>query len=187
MPDSDGVVVAEDEAVLFGHVPGDAELGLHVVLHVVTVAVQVVRGDIEDDGYVGLEVIHAVKLETAEFQYIDVKVFGRHLIGVALADVAGQPYVKACVAEHIVDERGGRGLAVAAGDADLPGAVIPAGELYLRYYRYAGLDGLADYRGRVRYPGTLYYLIGIENPVAAVAAFLIGYAVLVESSLRFRR
>ena len=124
------VVRAEDEAVLRVHVAGDAELCLHVVLHLVVVAVEMVWGYVCDDGDVRLEVIHVVELEAAEFQNIDVEVFGRHLIGVALADVASEPDVQSGLLQKVVDERGCRCLAVASGDADFACLVVASGELY---------------------------------------------------------
>ena len=69
----------------------------HVVLHLVVVAVQVVRGDVRDDGDVRLEVVHVVQLEAADLQHVVVEVLGRDLVGVGLADVAAEAHVQAGV------------------------------------------------------------------------------------------
>ena len=130
--------------------------------------------DVHQHGDVGFEVVHAVELETTELQHIDIVFLRGHLHGVALPDVAAQTYVQACVLQEIVDERGGRGLAVAAGDADFLRRVVVAGELDL------GNDGRAlfvefDHQWRgLRDTGALDHEVCSEDTVGAVAAFLEG-------------
>ena len=59
----DGVVHPVDKVVVALLVLKDAEFSVHVILHLVVIAVQMVGRDVEDDGYVCLEVIHILKLE----------------------------------------------------------------------------------------------------------------------------
>ena len=127
----DLVIRAEYEAVFARHVAGDAELRLDIILHHVSVSVEMVRSDVRYDGYIGLEVIHIVQLEAAELQHVYVELLGRHLIGVALSYVSAQTDVKSGLAEKMIYERGGGRLAVASGYADLLCLVISSGKFYL--------------------------------------------------------
>ena len=90
-----------------------------------------VRGDVEQDGYVGTELIHVVELETTQLDDI---VFVRclsYLQSQALADVACQAHVIASRLDDVVDQGGGSGLSVASGDANHLGIRISASKLYL--------------------------------------------------------
>ena len=89
----DGVVVPVDKGVVLGLVAYDAELGVHIVLHLVVVAVEVVGRDVEQHGDIGLEVVHVVELETAQLDDVVVVVAGSHLQGQTLAHVTGQAYL----------------------------------------------------------------------------------------------
>ena len=128
---ADRVIRAEHEAFFLGQVLDNAELGVHIVLHLELVAVQMVRSDVGQYGYVCLEGVHSVQLEAAELDHVVVKVLGSHLVGVALADVAGQAHVQPRVLEHIVYQRCGGGLAVASGYTDFLCVVVSSGKLYL--------------------------------------------------------
>ena len=134
-----------------------------------------------------LKIVHAVELETAELQDVDVEVLGGHLVGVALADIASETYVEAGVAQHVVDQRGRGGLAVAAGDADLLGSVVAARELYFRDDGDAGLQCLAHQRCGVRDAGTLDDLVGAEDFFRGVMTLLVGDAVFLQQGLAFGR
>ena len=174
MGDGDGVVAVEDEAVLGTQVPGDAELALHVVLELVVVAVQMVRGDVGDNGDVGPEGIAAVELEAADFQHVVVVLLGCHLKGVALADVAAKAHVEACVLQQVVDERGGGGLAVGTGYADLFGVVVAPCELDFGDHRSALGDEFLNQRSAVGNARALHYLVGREHLALGVAALFVG-------------
>ena len=89
----DGVVGPIDEGVRPGLVLQDAQLGVHITLHLAAVTVQVVGRDVHQHGDVGLEVIHVVALETAQFDHVArVRILG-HLQGEAAPDVARQTNV----------------------------------------------------------------------------------------------
>ena len=63
-----------------------------------------VGGDVQQNGDVGAEVIHVVQLERAQLNHIiGMRVFC-HLQGKAVADVACQTYIIACILEDVVDE-----------------------------------------------------------------------------------
>ena len=57
----------------------DTELGVHVVLELVVITVQMVGSDIHQDGYVGSEIVHVIQLERAEFNHIIVVLFVGYL------------------------------------------------------------------------------------------------------------
>ena len=127
----DGVVVPVDESIFRSLVLRDAEFGIHILLHAVIVSVQMVRGNVHQDGDIGAELIHIVQLEGAEFDNIIVVLLHGHLQGKAVADVACQPYIQSRTLEDVVNERGGGSLAVRTGDANHFGVCITSGELYL--------------------------------------------------------
>ena len=63
-----------------------------------------VWGDVGDDGDVCLEIIYVVKLETAEFEYIDVVLLGSYLVCVAFADVSAKTYIQTSLLKKVIDE-----------------------------------------------------------------------------------
>ena len=74
--------------------------------------------DVEQDGDVGAEVVHVVKLERTELDDIILVRIFCYLKRKAAADVTGQSGIVACFLEDVVDERGRCRLAVGAGDTD---------------------------------------------------------------------
>ena len=87
MADGDFVIIVEDEAVLRGKILHKAEFSLDVVLHLVFIAVEMVRRNVGDYGDVRLELVAVVQLEAADFQNVIVMVGGGNLVGVALLDI----------------------------------------------------------------------------------------------------
>ena len=155
----DRVAFPVDEVVVRRLIAQDAEFCGHIVLHLMVVAVEVVGRDIEYHGYVGLEVIHIVKLEARQlYDVYGVRVKG-HLQGQAFANVACQAYVESGTAQDMVGEQGSGGLAVGAGDAHHPGIGEAAGKFYLGYYRCALRDKLFHQRSGKWYTGTLDHYI----------------------------
>ena len=59
----DRIVLPVDEVIVGSLVAKNPELGRHIILHLVVVAVHVVGRDVHDHGDVGLEVIHVLQLE----------------------------------------------------------------------------------------------------------------------------
>ena len=175
MPYCNLVVGVEDEAVLRTQVAGDAELGLHIILQIVVVAVQMVWRDIRDDGYVRAEIVAAVQLEAADFQHVIVVLFGGYLVGVTLAYVSSQTHVQACLLEQVVEQGSGGGLAVGAGYADLLCLVVSGCELYfgddlgplLFEFSY---DGCSRW-----YPWTFDDFVCSEDSLFAVTTLFIFY------------
>ena len=167
--DGDFIVVVEDEAVVLGEVLGDLELRPDIVLEIVVVTVEVVWGDVGDDGDVRLEVVDVVELETADFQDIIVVLLGRDLICVGLPYIAAEADVEAGVGEEVIYKGSGRGLAVGAGDADLFRAVVTRGELDLGNYMLSGGAQFLYKGGRLRDARALDDLVGTEDEILAVA------------------
>ena len=140
-----------------------------------------VRGDVRDDGYVGLEVIYVVELETAQLQHVIVVLFGGHLVGVALAYVASESDVEAGILHQVIYERGRGRLAVAARDAYLLRIVVAAGKFYFGYDMYAAILAFAYHRRVARDAGTLDDLVCIEYQLLAVAPAFEGYVPILEN------
>ena len=150
-----GVVVPVDEGVFGLLVAQDAEFGVHIVLHLVFVAIHVVGGNVHQHGYVYAEFVHVVELETAQFHYVVVLVAFGYLQCEALAYVAGETYVETCFAEDVIYERSGCGLAVAAGDTHHFGFGVAACKFYFGDYGYAAARCRAPSTHKMRVPAGL--------------------------------
>ena len=182
---NDGIVVPIDERIVCRHVLNDAELGVDVVLHAEVVTVEVVGGDVEQDGDVGLETVHVVELERAELDDVDLVGLLCHLEGERVADVASQTSVYARLLEDVVYERGGSGLSVAARYAHHLGVGVTACKLDLADDVDALGHGFLDHRCLLGYARTLYDLVGSEDALLAVVLLLPLYVVVVEHLLIF--
>ena len=179
----DGVVVPINKGVVGGLVLNDAHLGVHVVLHAVVVAVQMVGGDVQQNGNVGAEVVHIVQLKRTQLDdVVFVRILG-HLQGQRVAYVAGQSGIVACIAEDVVDEAGGGGLAVRAGDANHLGVGVASCKLYLADDVRALVAQFLHHGRRVGNAGTLNHLVGVQNLGFGVAAFFPLYLVVVHQTL----
>ena len=97
-----------------------------------------------------------------------------------VAYVAAEADVQARLLEQVVDERGGSGLAVASGDADLLRAVVPCRELDFGDDVYAFLLRFPDHGRGARDARTLDDFVGIEYQLLAVLSLLVGYLPLLE-------
>ena len=112
------VVVPVDERVVGCLILYDTHLGIYIVLHTEVVAVEMVGGDVEQDGDICVEVVHVVELERTE---LDDVVFVRilsHLQSKRASDIARQSGIVACHLEDMIDKRRGCSLAVRTGYAD---------------------------------------------------------------------
>ena len=138
------------------------------------VAVEVVGGDVGDDGDVRPEVVGVVQLEAADLQHVVVVLLGRDLQGVALADVAAQARVETGLPEEVVDQGGGGRLAVRAGHADLLRAVVARREFDLGDDVRPLLAQGLDHGRRAGNAGALDDLVRIEDLLGRVPALLEG-------------
>ena len=181
----DGVVSPIDKGVRPGLILQDAQLGVHITLHLAAVTVQVVGRDVHQHGDVGLEAVHVVELETAQFDHVArVRILG-HLQGQAAPDVARQANVHAGLAEDVVRQRRGRRLAIAARDADHPRVGVSPGQLDLGEDRDATLYGRAHNGCRVGYAGAFDDLVGVEDLGLRVMALFKGNTTLEQHRLVF--
>ena len=96
------------------------------------VTVKMVGSDVCDDRYVRMEIVAVVKLETADFQHVIVKMLGGHLVSVAFADVASQAHIQPSALKQVIDQGGSGRLSVTSGNTNLLGAVVASGELDFR-------------------------------------------------------
>ena len=103
------------------------------------------------------------------------RLFG-HLPCQGTAHIAGQGSVDACRTEYVVNEHGGGGLSVGAGDAYHAGRGIAAAELYLGDYGDTLLHDLDHHRGGGGDAGRFDHLGGVEDKVFGVAPLLEGDA-----------
>ena len=111
-PVNDRVFSPVDERIVCRLVTRDTELGVDVVLELKIVPVEVIRRDVQQDGYIRLEIVHIIQLEGTQFNHVIVVLLMCHLEGERVAYIARQTDVKTGIAQDIIDERSGRGLAV---------------------------------------------------------------------------
>ena len=156
----------------------DAHLGVDVVLELEVIAVKMVGCDVHQDRYVRAEVVHVIQLERAELYHVVLMILLRYLQRQRVAYVPCQPDIQSGAAQHVVYQRGRRGLAVRAGDTYHLRLRVPCRELYLRDDRRALLDQRFDHRCAVGYTGRLHHLVGTEYQCRRMLAALVGNSVL---------
>ena len=98
-----GVISAIDKVILGCHVPRNAKFRFDIVLHLVLVSIQMVRGDVGKNRYIRLEFVHSIQLETTQFQYIVVVIASGYLISVTKSDVSPKSHIVTCILEYEVD------------------------------------------------------------------------------------
>ena len=106
-----------------------------------------------------------------------------YLQGERATDVSGQAGVVARSLEDVIDERCRRSLTVGARDANHLGIGIAAGKLYLADDVNAFLQDFLNHRSLVGDARALDDLIGIEDALLGVMAFLPRNLVVVEQLL----
>ena len=108
----------------------------------VAVPVQVIRRHVQHGGDVTPERRGRLELETGQFEHVPVLGTGtvRYLEHRG-TDVAGQPARYARSAQHVIDQRNGRGFAIGAGYADHAPAQHAGCELELATHRDSPLAG----------------------------------------------
>ena len=160
---NNGIVVPEYESIFSRLVPDNAEFGIHIVLHLVVITIQMVRRYIQQDGDVRLEVVHVIELETTQFDNVDgVRIFS-HLEGQAVPDVPGKPSIHSRLPEDVVSQHGRRRLAIAPGDTDHLGIRVPSGKFYFGDDRRTFLLQFLYDRSLVGNPRTLDDFVGIQD------------------------
>ena len=78
------------------------------------VSVQMVRSDIHQYGDVGMELIHIVKLETAEFDDVIVIIVFSYLEGKTLSDVSCQSYIQSGFFKDVINQGGSGSFSIAS-------------------------------------------------------------------------
>ena len=179
------VVLPINKAVARPLVARDAHFGVHVVLQLKVVAVEVVGRDVEQHGDIGAEVEHIVQLERRQFYDIaGVRVFC-HLQGKAAPDVPGKPHIGACLLHNVENPRSGGGLAVAAGDANHLRVGIARGKFYFRDNGNALFAHRLYHRCVFGNARTFHDFIGVEHEAFGVPAVFKGNVVLREEGAVF--
>ncbi len=179
----DRVIVPENEGIFRCLVLRDAELGVHIILHLVIITVQMIGCDVHQYGNVGAEVVHVIQLERTKFNYIIIMLFRCHLQGKAVADVSRQAHIQSCTLENMVNERGGSGLTVRPGNTNhFSGSVAP-GKLYLRDNGRALFFQFQYHRSIVGDTGTFHHLISVQNQFLCVLSLFPGNVILVQQCL----
>ena len=162
-----------------------AQFGIHIILHLVTVAVHVVGCYVQQYRHIGAELIHVVELETAELNNVVILVAFGNLQCQTLADVACKSNIKTRLAEYMIYERGCGCLTVASCDAHHLGIGVASCKLDFRYHRYSCRCYLYYYGRFVGDSRALYYLRSIEDEFLGVLLLLPRQVVAVEQLLVF--
>ena len=160
---NDRVVVPEDERIFRRLVLDYAELGVHIILHLVVITVQMIGRYIQQDSYIRFEVVHVVQLKTAQFDHVDrVRVFG-NLQCQAVSYVSCQADIHSGFFQDVVCKHGSRCLTITSGDTDHFRVGVSSGKFYfgddMRPLRFQFLD----HRSLIGYSGTFDDLVGIQN------------------------
>ncbi len=121
-----------------------------------------VRGDIQQDGDIGTEIVHIIQLETAELDDIILMWILCYLKSEGVANVACQSSIVTSLLEDMVDERSGSGLTIRARDTYHLRIRIATSKLDLTDDMDALLLDLHNHRSRIGDARTLDDLIGIE-------------------------
>ena len=122
-----------------------------------------VGSDVEQNGYISLELVHVVELETAKFDDVVVVLLLGYLKGEAVADVSCQSGIQASLLEYVVNQRCRCCLAVASGNANHLGIGISACKLDFRNDRNVVFLYLYNHRSVVGNSRALYNLVGIKD------------------------
>ena len=100
----DRVIIPVDERIVLRLVLDDPHLGIHIVLHLVMIPVEMVGRDIHQDSHVRTEIVHVIQLERAQLDDVVVMRFFRHLQSQTLTDISCQPGVISRSLEDMVDQ-----------------------------------------------------------------------------------
>ncbi len=142
--------------------------GVDVVLHIMVIPVEMVRGDVHHYGYLSPEVIHSVELEAAEFNHIVIISALCHCHREAVTHIAGHSHIEPGLLHHVVNQVGGCGLAVTSRHAYLDGIGVPPGKLYLGNNRNSLLTDRHNKGVILTETRTLNHLAGIHNKLGGV-------------------
>ena len=139
-----------------------------------------VRCDIQQDGDVGLEIIHVIELEGTQFDDIVVMILVRHLECQRIADISRQTHVQPCLFEDVEDKGGSGRLTVRTGDTDHLRLRITRCEFNLGDDRRTLRNQFLNERCIRRNTGRFNYFVGIQNEFLRVLAVFPCDAVLVQ-------
>ena len=158
----------------------NSEFRINIVLHIVSVTVEMIGRNIQQHGNIGFETIHVVELETTQFDHIIIIMFGRYLQGEALSHIPGQTYVEAGFFQYMIRKKRRGSLPVAAGNANHSSIGIATGKFYFRNNRCSSFFQRLYHRCALGYTGTLHHFIGIKNLLGRMTAFFPFDPVIIE-------
>ena len=166
------VVIPIDEGILRSLILYNAHLGIHIVLHLEIVTIQMVRGDIQQNGHIGTEIIHIVQLKRRQFNDVVFMRIFSNLQSQRVSDIASQTGIITSLLEDMVDKTSRCGLTIRTRNTDHLRVGIAPGKLYLTDDMDTLLLDFDNHRSSVGNTRTLDYLIGIQNLFFRMMAFL---------------
>ena len=176
-----------DEGILCGLVLQDAHLRHSVLLEVVVIAVEVVGGDIHQEGDMHAELVHIIQLEATQLDDEVVGLLvGDHLTGEAEADVPSQCGLHTRLGEDVVQPHGRRGLPIAPRDTDDLTLEVATCQLDLGDDGDATLTDSHHDRRLLRDTRALDDLLGTQDELGGVATLFVGDAIGFELLLVLR-
>ena len=140
------------------------------IIFIGAVPVYMVGGKVRHYGEVADKFLRPMQLEAGELKNDKVIILSRG-VGHGVADVAARHHGIAHLLQKIADHRGGRRLAVAAGDADHDSRKVRRDEIQLARDRDPLRARRLDYRSLWRNAGADDDLIGLKHTFRVAAAF----------------
>ena len=177
------VIVPVNEAVLLGLILNDTHLSVCVVLKLVVIAVQVVRGDIEKDGNIGTEVIHIVQLEAAQLNDIILMWVFCYLQCKTVTNVTSQTSVVTSIFEDMIDEARCCGLSITSSNTYHLRVGVSTSKFYFTNDMCTLCDKFLNHRSFFRNTRTLDDFISIENLLFCVLSLFPFYTTVIKHLL----
>ena len=131
-----------------------------------------VRGNIQQDGHIGTEIIHIVQLKRRQFNDVVFMRIFSNLQSQRITDIASQTGIITSRLENMVDKTSRCGLTIRTRNTDHLRVGVAPGKLYLANDMDTLLLNFDNHRSSVGNTRTLDNLIGIQNLFLCMTAFL---------------
>ena len=94
-----------------------------------------IRCNVQQDSYMGFEIIHIIQLKTTQFDDIIIIVASRYLQGQTFPHITGKSHFQSGTFQNMICQQCSRRFPIAPGNANHAGTSITTGKLYFRNNR----------------------------------------------------